>query len=64
MAESAPPKLFEVGKDAVLSSAPPTQLMQRHTTSHSKIKIREALQWGSSDWEAEACTPQGLASLV
>jgi len=24
-----------------------------------RVKIREAFQWGSGGWEAEACTPLG-----
>jgi len=46
-------------KDVVLcSSAPPNGC--RDTTSHSRIKIREAFRWGSNGWEAEACTPPGV----
>jgi hypothetical protein len=35
--------------------------MQRYTTPHLENKAREAFQWGSGGWEAEACTPPEAA---
>ena len=47
-----------LGKD-VLCSAPPDGCRDMQPPTWS-IYVRGAFQWGSSGWEAEACTPPGV----